>query len=805
MADAGRGGPPDRRGDRIPARRRRAGQPALAVGGARAHPRPDARRRQHVPQPRHERGGPRRGPAGVRVRRSASTPSSGDARRHGAGGRPALRARARPSWTPTARGCPTPTLDARSDEVAAGMRAAGVGPGRRRAAAPAVGLDLRVAYAAAAKVGAITAGVNPRLAPPEQAAVAAAGGRGAHELEPPTRWRRCGGRSSWHRSLDDPERAGGARVHLGHHRAAEGRAVPRTAARRRHPHRRRRRVGRPGHAEPTPDARGHPVRPRRLHDQAAVVPAARHDHPRARPMAGRRRPGVHRRAAASRRSAASPPRSRCCCERTSSRTTSTACRRSSSAEPRRRPRWSARRGPASARRTRSATRPPRAGAAAPARRSTPTTTRRFFTVGRPRGGIEVGICDDEAGPVPDGEVGEVWLRSPTSMAEYWRDPRRPPTRSCGTGCAPATSASSTTRGCLRLAGRLKEMFIRGGYNVYPAEVERGAGRPPVGRRGGRRPATRRRDGRARRGGGRARRPVPPPDLEDLRAFLEPRLARYKLPEAHPDRRRAPAHPDAEGRPPRPGGPRRLRDPLTPRCHPRVDDAGTIDRSTWRRVRAGAVGGVGPVAARRQPAHRRRRGDGVPADDDGGRGDRTPHDARIRDRWRRDHALHSSLAGGPRRAGPGARAPRGHRRRPPADRPARRHRRGWGDAPRRQHRRRGAGAGAGHRPPRAPRARPARGRRRRRRAGQLDGSAGPVRPIGPSARRGGPGGGRDRRPGAGRAGRLARHRLGVRARGRPRRRARRRSDRRSVASVPIRRRWPRRPGPSPTGSARRGWP
>ena len=35
----------------------------------------DARRRQHVPQPGHERGGPGRGPAGVRVRRSASSPS----------------------------------------------------------------------------------------------------------------------------------------------------------------------------------------------------------------------------------------------------------------------------------------------------------------------------------------------------------------------------------------------------------------------------------------------------------------------------------------------------------------------------------------------------------------------------------------------------------------------------------------------------------------------------------------------------------------------------------------------------------
>ena len=95
----------------------------------------------------------------------------------------------------------------------------------------------------------------------------------------------------------------------------------------------------------------------------------------------------------------------------------------------------------------------------------------LFTVGRPRGGIEIGICDDEAGPLPDGEVGEVWLRSPTTMSGYWRDDE-------ATGQALVRDWLRTgdlgfidDRGCLRLAGRLKEMFIRGGYNVYPAEVE----------------------------------------------------------------------------------------------------------------------------------------------------------------------------------------------------------------------------------------------------------------------------------------------------------------------------------------------
>ena len=162
---------PSRRSRRPPCR------PACARCGRHASsPGADARRRQHLPQPGHEQGGPRRGPAGVRVRRSASTPRSGDARRHRAGGRAGASGRARPSSTPTARACRYAALDAPLRRGGGGDARGGRGAGRRGAAAPAVGLDLRVAYAAAAKVGAITAGVNPRLAPPEQEAVAAVAG-----------------------------------------------------------------------------------------------------------------------------------------------------------------------------------------------------------------------------------------------------------------------------------------------------------------------------------------------------------------------------------------------------------------------------------------------------------------------------------------------------------------------------------------------------------------------------------------------------------------------------------------------------
>ena len=51
-----------------------------------------------------------------------------------------------------------------------------------------------------------------------------------------------------------------------------------------------------------------------------------------------------------------------------------------------------------------------------------------------------------------------------------RRPRRRRSRRTD-GCGPATSARSTTSGLLRIVGRSKDMFIVGGFNAYPAEIE----------------------------------------------------------------------------------------------------------------------------------------------------------------------------------------------------------------------------------------------------------------------------------------------------------------------------------------------
>ena len=154
----------------------------------------------------------------------------------------------------------------------------------------------------------------------------------------------------------------------------------------------------------------------------------------------------------------------------------------------------------------------------------------FFTVGRPRGGIEVTIGGSDTGRPGGSEMGEVWLRSPTTMAEYWRDPEATTDALTKGWLRTGDLGSVDERGCLRLAGRQKEMFIRGGYNVYPAEVEGVLAAHPqvaevvvvprpddvMGELGVAVvvPAD----------------PAHPPTLEDIRTFLEPKLARYKLPE-----------------------------------------------------------------------------------------------------------------------------------------------------------------------------------------------------------------------------------------------------------------------------------
>jgi acyl-CoA synthetase (AMP-forming)/AMP-acid ligase II len=94
------------------------------------------------------------------------------------------------------------------------------------------------------------------------------------------------------------------------------------------------------------------------------------------------------------------------------------------------------------------------------------------TVGRPAPDVELKIVDDDGAALPDGEVGEVVCRSPAMMRGYWRDPETTATTIDTDGWLHTGDLGVIgTDGNLRLVGRLKEMYLRGGYNVYPAEVE----------------------------------------------------------------------------------------------------------------------------------------------------------------------------------------------------------------------------------------------------------------------------------------------------------------------------------------------
>ena len=153
------------------------------------------------------------------------------------------------------------------------------------------------------------------------------------------------------------------------------------------------------------------------------------------------------------------------------------------------------------------------------------------SVGRPRPGVEADIRDAGGARLAPGETGELWLRSPAVMSGYWRDPAATADALVDGWLRTGDLASVDRRGLFRLAGRTTDMYIRGGYNVHPTEVEQvledhpevrevavvGRPDPVMGETGVAVVVPR---DRSR-----------PPTLEELRSFGAKTLARHKLPEA----------------------------------------------------------------------------------------------------------------------------------------------------------------------------------------------------------------------------------------------------------------------------------
>jgi acyl-CoA synthetase (AMP-forming)/AMP-acid ligase II len=101
------------------------------------------------------------------------------------------------------------------------------------------------------------------------------------------------------------------------------------------------------------------------------------------------------------------------------------------------------------------------------------------TVGRPRPGFEIRIADDSGVDVPDGEPGEVMVRGGSVMLGYLDDPEATRHALSADGWLRTGDIGLVDRaGCLRIVGRAKDMFIVGGFNAYPAEIENALLRHP---------------------------------------------------------------------------------------------------------------------------------------------------------------------------------------------------------------------------------------------------------------------------------------------------------------------------------------
>jgi acyl-CoA synthetase (AMP-forming)/AMP-acid ligase II len=101
------------------------------------------------------------------------------------------------------------------------------------------------------------------------------------------------------------------------------------------------------------------------------------------------------------------------------------------------------------------------------------------TVGRPRPGFELRIADKDGQDVPAGEAGEILLRGGSIMSHYLDDPEATAEALSEDGWLRTGDLGTVDeRGCLRIVGRSKDMFIVGGFNAYPAEIENALLRHP---------------------------------------------------------------------------------------------------------------------------------------------------------------------------------------------------------------------------------------------------------------------------------------------------------------------------------------
>ncbi|HWC79808.1 MAG TPA: long-chain fatty acid--CoA ligase [Pseudonocardiaceae bacterium] len=101
----------------------------------------------------------------------------------------------------------------------------------------------------------------------------------------------------------------------------------------------------------------------------------------------------------------------------------------------------------------------------------PGHERKPGTIGLPVRGCEMRVVDDSGADVADGEPGEIAVRGENVMKGYWQRPEDTATAIPDGWFRTGDIATRDAEGYYTIVDRKKDLIIRGGYNVYPREVE----------------------------------------------------------------------------------------------------------------------------------------------------------------------------------------------------------------------------------------------------------------------------------------------------------------------------------------------
>jgi long-chain acyl-CoA synthetase len=101
----------------------------------------------------------------------------------------------------------------------------------------------------------------------------------------------------------------------------------------------------------------------------------------------------------------------------------------------------------------------------------PDRERKPGSIGTPIEGVEMQVVDEDDNPLPQGEVGEIVIRGHNIMKGYWQRPDATEEAMRGGWFHSGDMARVDEEGYFYIVDRKKDLIIRGGYNVYPREVE----------------------------------------------------------------------------------------------------------------------------------------------------------------------------------------------------------------------------------------------------------------------------------------------------------------------------------------------